>query len=557
MASDAAVVNTNTNGHEPSYLKHKGKFTGIKGWIFSTDHKRIGLLYLMSIMTFFAVGVALGFLMRLELIAPGKTIVDAQTYNEMFTLHGVIMIFMVVVPLIPAVFGNFFLPILIGAKDVAFPKINLLSWYFYIFGALLVLISIFAPGGPADTGWTFYIPYSVRTGTNVIFALFAAFMLGFSSILTGLNFVTTVHRMRAPGMSWFKMPLSAWAFYATAWVQVLATPIIGITLLLVAIERIFHVGIFDPALGGDPVLYQHLFWIYSHPAVYIMILPAMGVITEIIPVFAHRTIFGYKFIAYSSMAIALFGSLVWAHHMFTAGMSDTGEFVFSLLTMLVAIPSAIKVFNWTATLYKGSIELTPPMLYALAFIFLFAIGGLTGVMQGVIAVDIQLHDTSFIVGHFHYVMFGGTGFGFFAGMHYWFPKMFGKMYNQARAKIAFWILFIGFNLLYFPMLIMGWLGMPRRYYDYLPQFHPYHLASTIGSWILVLGLIIMFYNFIKALRSGEPVTAKNIWGSGGITLEWQVDTPPTHENFEEIPVVTERPYQYLENELPVEEEEVV
>lgn len=557
MASDAAVVNTNTNGHEPSYLKHKGKFTGIKGWIFSTDHKRIGLLYLMSIMTFFAVGVILGFLMRLELIAPGKTIVNAQTYNEMFTLHGVIMIFMVVVPLIPAVFGNFFLPILIGAKDVAFPKINLLSWYFYIFGALLVLISIFAPGGPADTGWTFYIPYSVRTGTNVIFALFAAFMLGFSSILTGLNFVTTVHRMRAPGMSWFKMPLSAWAFYATAWVQVLATPIIGITLLLVAIERIFHVGIFDPALGGDPVLYQHLFWIYSHPAVYIMILPAMGVITEIIPVFAHRTIFGYKFIAYSSMAIALFGSLVWAHHMFTAGMSDTGQFVFSLLTMLVAIPSAIKVFNWTATLYKGSIELTPPMLYALAFIFLFAIGGLTGVMQGVIAVDIQLHDTSFIVGHFHYVMFGGTGFGFFAGMHYWFPKMFGKMYNQARAKIAFWILFIGFNLLYFPMLIMGWLGMPRRYFDYLPQFHPYHFASTIGSWILVLGLIIMFYNFIKALRTGETVTAKNIWGSGGITLEWQVDTPPTHENFEEIPVVTERPYQYLDNELPVEKEEVV
>jgi len=553
MAVQAVAIDS--NGHEPSYLKHKGKYSGIKGWVFSTDHKRIGILYLISIMTFFAVGVTLGFLMRLELIAPGRTIMGPQTYNEMFTIHGVIMIFMVVVPLIPAVLGNFFLPILVGAKDVAFPRINLLSWYLYIIGGALVLISIFLPGGPADTGWTFYIPYSVRTGTNVIFALFAAFVLGFSSILTGLNFITTVHRLRAPGMKWFKMPLSVWALYSTAWVQVLATPIIGITLLLVAIERIFHVGIFDPAMGGDPVLYQHLFWIYSHPAVYIMILPAMGVVTEIIPVFSHRTIFGYKFIAFSSIAIALFGSLVWAHHMFTAGMSDTGEFVFSLLTMLVAIPSAIKVFNWIATLYKGSIELGPPLLYALAFIFLFAIGGLTGVMQGVISIDMQVHDTSFIVGHFHYVMFGGTGFGFFAGLHYWFPKMFGKMYNKKLAKVAFWILLIGFNLLYFPMLIMGWLGMPRRYYDYLPQFHPYHLASTICSWVLIVGLILMFTNFIKAFRKGTTVTERNIWG--GETLEWQIETPPIHENFVKIPIIEERPYQYKDNELLADKQEVI
>ncbi len=553
MASDAAVIET--DGHEPSYLDYKGKHSGIKGWLLSTDHKRIGILYMIGILTFFFVGVFLGFLMRLELISPGETIVSAETYNRLFTLHGVIMIFLFIIPGIPAIFGNFFLPILIGAKDVAFPRLNLFSWYLYLTGGTLALLSIVLPGGPADTGWTFYIPYSVRTGTNVILSLSAAFVLGFSSLLTGLNFITTVHRLRAPGMTWFKMPLSVWSFYATAWVQVLATPIIAITLMLVAIERILHIGIFDPALGGDPVLYQHLFWIYSHPAVYIMIIPAMGIVSEIIPVFAHRTIFGYKFIAFSSIAIALFGSLVWAHHMFTAGMSDEGQFIFSLLTMIVSIPSAIKVFNWVATLYKGSIDLAAPMLYVLAFIFLFSIGGLTGVMQGIISVDIQLHDTAFIVGHFHYVMFGGTGFALFAALHYWMPKMFGRMYNRKLAKIAFWFVFIGFNFLYFPMLVMGWLGMPRRYFDYLPQFHPYHLISTIGSWILITGLIIMFYNLIKSLKSGPVVTEKNIWG--GETLEWQIDTPPIHENFTEIPDITERPYMYKDNELPAENEETV
>lgn len=463
------------------------------------------------------------------------------------------MIFLFVVPGLPAVFGNFFLPILIGAKDVAFPRLNLLSWYLYAVGGILAIISILLPGGPADTGWTFYIPYSVRTNTNVIPALFAAFILGFSSILTGLNFITTVHRMRAPGMGWFKMPLSIWSLYATAWVQILATPIIGITLLLVGIERIFSVGLFDPALGGDPVLYQHLFWIYSHPAVYIMILPAMGVVSEIIPVFAHRTIFGYRFIAMSSIAIALFGSLVWAHHMFTAGMSDTGQLIFSLLTMIVAIPSAIKVFNWVATLYKGSIDLQPPMLYVLAFIFQFSIGGLTGIMQGVLSVDIQVHDTSFIVAHFHYVMFGGTGFGFFAALHYWFPKMFGRMYNIKLAKRIFWALFVGFNTLYFPMFIMGWLGMPRRYYDYLPEYQIYHVISTIGSWILVPALFLMFGHFVYTLFKGARVTEKNTWG--GETLEWQIDTPPIHENFTEIPVIEDSPYQYKDNDLVLQTQE--
>ncbi|QQS34585.1 MAG: cytochrome c oxidase subunit I [Ignavibacteriales bacterium] len=550
MSSEA--ISTNKNGYV-SYLDYKGKHTGFLGWVLSTDHKRIGILYLIALMVFFAVGVTFGFLMRLELIAPGRTIMDPQTYNSIFTLHGVIMIFLFVIPGLPAVFGNFFLPIMIGAKDVAFPRLNLLSWYLYVAGGLLAILSILLPGGPADTGWTFYIPYSVRTGTNVMFTMFAAFILGFSSILTGLNFVTTIHRLRAPGMTWFKMPLFTWSLYATAWVQVLATPIIGITLLLVVIERWLGVGLFDPSLGGDPVLFQHLFWIYSHPAVYIMILPAMGIVSEIIPVFARRTIFGYKFIAFSSIAIALFGSLVWAHHMFTAGMSNTGQFIFSLLTMIVAIPSAIKVFNWTATLYKGSIELAPPMLYVLAFIFLFSIGGLTGIMQGVLSIDIQVHDTSFIVAHFHYVMFGGTGFGIFAALHYWLPKMFARMYNQKVAKVAFWLVFVGFNVLYFPMFVMGWLGMPRRYYDYLPEFQPYHLTSTVGSWILVLGLIIMFTNLIVSMRKGQTITKWNIWG--GETLEWKVETPPTLENFDDIPVVTERPYEYRENDLAELEKE--
>ncbi|HUX60727.1 MAG TPA: cbb3-type cytochrome c oxidase subunit I [Ignavibacteriaceae bacterium] len=543
------------NGKLPSYLIDQGKRKGLLAWLLSTDHKRIAILYMIGVLSFFAVGVSLGFIIRLELLTPQGTIIDAQAYNEIFTLHGVIMIFIVVIPAIPAIFGNFFLPIMIGAKDVAFPRLNLLSWYLYIIGGTMILLSMVLPGGAADTGWTFYIPYSVRTGTNMIFTLSAVFVLGFSSILTGMNFLTTIHRLRAPGMGWFKMPLFTWSLYATGWIQLLATPIVGITLLLVIIERVFGVGLFDPTLGGDPILFQHMFWMYSHPAVYIIIVPAMGVISEIIPVFAHRTIFGYKFIAYSSIAIAVFGSMVWAHHMFAVGLSNNAEFIFSLLTFLVAIPSAIKVFNWTATLYKGSIELEAPMLYALAFIFLFSIGGLTGIIQGALNVDIYLTDTYFIVGHIHYVIFGGTGMALFAALHYWLPKMFGRMYNKKVAKVAFWHIFVGFNILYFPFLIMGWLGMPRRSYHYLPKFQIYHIIATVGSWILVAGLLIMFINLLRSLRTGEIVTENNIWG--GESLEWKVQTPPIAENFEEIPEVTAAPYEYKDNDEPVLEKEEV
>jgi len=533
MADDVAV--------KSFYQESTNKYTGILSWLLTKDHKRIGLMYMIAILTFFVVGVIIGVLMRLELIAPGRTIMDAQTYNTLFTLHGVIMIFLFIIPGLPAIFGNFFLPIQIGARDVAFPRLNLLSWYVYIIGAILVLVSLFLPGGPIDTGWTFYIPYSVRSTTNVSMALFAAFVLGFSSILTGLNFITTVHRMRAPGMGFFKMPLFVWATYATAWIQILATPVIALTILLVILERTFGVGIFDPALGGDPILFQHMFWIYSHPAVYIMILPAMGVVSEIIPTFARRTIFGYKAIAMSSLAIAFVGYLVWAHHMFSSGMSDTARWIFSLLTFIVALPSGVKIFNWVATMYKGSIDPQTPFLWVMNFIFLFSIGGLTGLVLGSLATDIHLTDTYFVVAHFHYVMFGGTGTIFFAALHYWFPKMFGKMYNKKFANIAVVTYFIGFNMLYFPKFIMGYMGMPRRYYDYLPQFTPYQRISTVGSWILAGTIFFIIGYLIHALKYGKKATS-NPWG--GVTLEWHIPSPPPLENFETIPTITHEPYDF-------------
>jgi cytochrome c oxidase subunit I len=526
---------------ERDYLSYSGGSRGLSSWILSTDHKRIALLYLASMVTFFFVGVSVGFVMRLVQLTPFRHLVTAQTYNALFTLHGVIMIFLFVIPGLGAAFGNFVLPILIGAKDVAFPRLNLASWYFFMAGALLAVTALFTGGGPPDTGWSFYAPFSIKTGTNVSLAVFAAFILGFSSMLTGINFITTIHRLRAPGMTFFRMPLFAWSLYATSWIQILATPVLAVTLLLVILERAFGIGIFDPAKGGDPVLYQHLFWIYSHPAVYIMILPAMGAISEILPTFCQRTIFGYKAIAFSSLGIAAVGSLVWAHHMFTSGMSEIGNIVFSLLTMIVAVPSAIKVFNWIATLYKGSIDFQPPLLFALSFIFLFCIGGMTGVWQGSLALDIHLHDTYFIVGHFHYVMFGGTGFAFFAALLYWFPKMFGRMYSNKAVYAAWFPLFIGFNVLYFSMLILGTMGMPRRYYAHLPQYHSLHVVATVGSWALVLGLVMFFGTLLYSVFRGSKAPA-NPWH--GVTLEWTISSPPPLENFDEIPHVTQGPYHF-------------
>lgn len=542
MATEQSTFN-------PDYL-HASK--GLRSWITSTDHKRIALMYFYGIISFFIAGVLLGLMIRLELILPGKQLMGPQMYNQVFTLHGVIMIFLFIIPGLPAIFGNFALPGLIGAKDVAFPKLNLISLYLYFIGGALALSTLFVGEGPADTGWTFYAPYSVKSGTNVTMAVLAAFILGFSSILTGLNFIVTMHRMRAPGMGWFKMPLFPWSLYATSWIQVLATPVVGITLLMIVAERTLQIGLFDPALGGDPILYQHLFWIYSHPAVYIMILPAMGIISEILPVFARKTIFGYKPIVFSGLAIAFIGYFVWGHHMFTSGMSDTSRVVFSLLTFIVAVPSAIKVFNWVATLHKGSIRLETPLLFALAFIFLFMIGGLTGLVVGSLATDVHVHDTYFVVAHFHYVMFGGTGFGFLAAIHYYFPKIWGRMYNSRRANIGWGIMVIGFNILYFPLFILGLQGMPRRYYDYLPEFTNLNILSTIGSWILAVGLLIVIVNLINGRRRG-PVVTGNVWGA--LTIDWlKTATPPIVENFEEIPEVKYGPYDYSKYDEIIEKE---
>lgn len=524
-----------------SFYETPGKYKGIFAWIFSTDHKRIGLLYLFSILTFFVVGATLGLLMKFELIAPGKTIMGPQSYNAFFTLHGIIMIFLIVIPGLPAVFGNFLLPIMIGAKDVAFPKLNLLSWWIYVIGALIVLTSQFIGDGAPDTGWTFYAPYSFKTTTNMLPAVVGAFILGFSSILTGLNFIVTIHRLRAPGMTWFKMPLFPWTLYATGWIQIIATPIVGVTLLMIVAERMFQIGFFDPALGGDPILYQHLFWIYSHPAVYIMILPAMGAISEIIPTFARKTIYGYKAMVASTLAIAFVGYFVWGHHMFTSGMSGVALYAFSILTFLVAIPSAIKVFNWVSTLHKGSIVLKTPFYWATSFIFVFMIGGFTGLVLGSLTANVHLHDTHFVVAHFHYIVFGGTGFAFFAAVHYWFPKITGKMYDAMWANTGWLIFFIGFNTLYFPMFLLGVGGMPRRYYDYVESFHDGNIISSLGAFVLIIGATIIIINLIRGAINGPKADA-DPWG--GKTLEWTIPSPPSLENFDEIPTVTKGPYDY-------------
>ena len=516
--------------------------TGMSAWLLTTDHKRIGVMYLAVILFWFFVAVGLGFLVRIELMTAGRTIMSAETYNAAFTLHGVIMIFLFIIPGVPAILGNFLLPIQIGADDVFFPRLNLLSWYIYVVGGLSAVASLFV-GGPPDTGWTFYVPFSIQTQTGVTFTVLAAFILGLSSMLTGLNFITTIHRLRVRTMGWLQIPLFSWSIYATAWVQLLATPILSITLLLIIVERTIGVGLFDPNRGGDPILYQHLFWMYSHPAVYIMILPAMGIISEIMPVFSRKAIFGYKAIVVSSLAIATAGSLVWAHHMFASGMSDTAVFVFSLLTFVVAIPSAIKVFSWVSTMYKGSVAMSPPLFFALCFIYLFSVGGLMGLVLGAAGTNIHVHDTHFVVAHFHFVMFGGTVFGFLGGLHFWWPKIFGRMYNFKNAYIGTILLASGFLLHYVPMMILGLQGMPRRYYDYLPQFEKGNFFAGIGAVIMVAGIIYLFVNLLTAVRKGAPAPP-DPWG--GTTLEWSIPSPPPLHNFTSEPEVKSYPYDFRE-----------
>ena len=513
---------------------------GIKSWLLTTDHKRIALLYLVSITLMFFVGGSMAVLMRIHLIDPAGGLVHPDTYNKLFTMHGIMMIFFFLIPSIPAVLGNFLVPMMIGAKDLAFPRINLLSWYLYIAGAALALTAMVSGG--VDTGWTFYTPYSsTYANSQVMLTATGVFIAGFSSILTGLNFIVTIHKMRAPGMTWFRMPLFLWAMYATSIIQVLGTPVVAITLFLVGLERLFHVGIFDPAVGGDPILFQHLFWFYSHPAVYIMILPGMGVVSEIITCFSRKKIFGYNFVAFSSMAIAVISFLVWGHHMFVTGLSVYAALIFSVLSFMVAIPSAIKVFNWMATLYQGSISYDAPMLYALGFIGLFTMGGLTGLFLASLATDVHLNGTYFIVAHFHYIMVGGAVMAYLGGIHYWWPKITGRMYPDLWARLAAAIVFIGFNLTFFPQFMLGYLGMPRRYATYPAEFQVLNVMSSAGASILGLGYLIPLIYLIWSMRYG-PIAPANPWSAKG--LEWQTPSPPPTQNFEATPVVTESAYAY-------------
>ncbi|MBD3615011.1 MAG: cytochrome c oxidase subunit I [Gracilimonas sp.] len=512
---------------------------GLWAWMTTVDHKKIGIMYLGSVTFFFLLGGILALLLRTELLTPAKTFIEADTYNQFFTLHGAIMVFFVLIPSIPAALGNFVLPMQLGAKDVAFPRLNLASFYIYVIGAIFTFIALANNG--LDTGWTFYTPYSTESSSSVIWVTLGVFILGFSSILTGTNFIATIHKLRAPGITWGKLPLNLWALYATSIIQVLATPVLAITVLLLTMERALGIGIFDPALGGDPVLFQHFFWFYSHPAVYIMIVPAFGIISEVITTFSKKHIFGYWAIALSSLAIAFIGFLVWGHHMFTSGQSAVATTVFSFLTFLVGIPTGIKILNWVATLYKGSIEMKTPMIYVFIFLFIFSIGGFTGIMLGALAADIHLHDTYYVVAHFHYVMMGGTLISFLAGLHYWWPKITGKMYNEFQAKVGAALIFIGFNVTFLPQFIMGSQGMPRRYYNYIDQFTVFHQTSTIGSYILGVGFLLIAFYLAKSLMSGEKA-GSNPWGSRG--LEWQSTSPPDFHNFDHTPVVINGPYDY-------------
>ncbi|MGH7819237.1 MAG: cytochrome c oxidase subunit I [Candidatus Binatia bacterium] len=520
---------------------------GIRSWLLTTDHKRIGILYLITITAMFAVGGLFATAIRLELLTPPGDLIEADTYNKLFSMHGIVMVFFFLVPSIPSTLGNFLIPLMIGARDLALPRINLLSWYIYMVAAVMATVVIVTGG--VDTGWTFYTPYSTMSSNTQVFSTaFAAFVVGFSSILTGLNFVVTIHKMRAPGLTWFRLPLFVWAIYATSLIMLLATPVLAITMVLLMIERALQVGIFDPALGGDPVLFQHLFWFYSHPAVYIMILPGMGVVSELVTCFSRKQIFGYAFICFSSLGIAVLGFMVWGHHLFVSGQSVYAGILFSFLSYFVGIPSAIKVFNWTATLYKGRISYLTPMLYVCGFIGLFTIGGLTGLFLAAIGLDVHLTDTYFVIAHFHYIMVGGTIMAYLGGVHFWWPKITGRLYPEFWAKIAAALIFIGFNLTFFPQFVLGYLGMPRRYHSYPPEFQVLNVLSTAGASILAAGYFLPIVYLIWSMRYG-PKASANPWNATG--LEWQTPSPPPPHNFDDVPIVDEDAYDYAKMERNV------
>ncbi|HET8724940.1 MAG TPA: cbb3-type cytochrome c oxidase subunit I [Anaeromyxobacteraceae bacterium] len=530
--------------NEPNYLDAE---KGLRSWLTTLDHKRIGVMYLVLTLIGFFLGGVFALLIRLELLTPGPTIMDAMTYNRMFTLHGVVMIFLFMIPAIPGIFGNFFIPLMIGAQDVAFPRINLLSVYLYLAGAAIALVGMI--NGGTDTGWTFYTPYSTTTVTTVAPVLLGAFILGMGSIVTGLNFIVTVHTMRAPGITWMRLPLFVWAMYATSVIQVLATPVLGMTLLLVAFEKVFGFGIFDPARGGDPILFQHLFWFYSHPAVYIMILPAMGVVSEVVQAFARKNMFGYKAVAFSSLGIAFVGFFVWGHHLFTSGQSTFASGVFGVLSMFVGLFTAIKVFNWTATMYKGAIQVSAPFVYFMGFLYFLVFGGLTGIALSTVSLDVHWQDTYFVVAHFHFIMVGGTIMAFLAGLHYWWPKMFGKMYSERWALAAAVLVIIGFNATFIPQFLLGNMGMPRRYYSYPEQFWPLNVASTAGASLLAFGFTLILFYLVASLVKGRA-SGPNPWHSRG--YEWDTPSPPSLQNFPQTPEYDRGPHEYQDGPAAAE-----
>ncbi len=541
----APVVPQPPPAAEPTRIDYLNVSYGVRSWLLTTDHKRIAILYLISITVMFFLGGAFITMVRLQLLTPSNDLLTPDTYNKFFTLHGIIMVFFFLIPGVPATLGNFVLPMMVGAKDLAFPRLNLLSWYVYVIGSVFTLWVTLSGG--VDTGWTFYTPYSSQYArSHVIPAALGAFVAGFSSILTGLNFIVTVHRMRAPGLTWFRLPLFIWSMYATSIIILLGTPVVAMTILLVAVERIFNVGVFDPALGGDPLLFQHLFWFYSHPAVYIMILPGMAVMSEVVACFSRKSVFGYKFVAGASIAIAVLGFLVWGHHMFVAGISAYAAMIFSLLSFFVAVPSAVKVFNWTATMYRGSISFATPMLYAFGFIGLFTIGGLTGLFLACLGTDVHVHDTYFVVAHFHFIMVGGMVMAYMAGLHYWWPKMTGRMYPEGPAKLGALIIFVGFVLTFLPQFVVGYQGMPRRYWRYAPEYQVLNVMSTAGASILGAGYVLPLMYLLWSLGWGKKA-GPNPWGATG--LEWQTASPPPPDNFAVTPVVTHGPYHYHE-EVP-------
>ncbi len=537
MSSHSNDTGRQSGTHRQHYLNAD---FGVRSWLLTVDHKRIAILYLLSITFFFILGGLMAVGIRLELATPAGDLVTADTYNRMFTMHGVFMVFFVLIPGIPAVLGNFLLPLMIGAKDLAFPKINLLSWYIFNLGGIIVTASLLSGG--VDTGWTFYTPLSTAFSNTAVVAVgVGVFVTGFASILTGLNFLVSIHRLRAPGLTWFRLPLFVWAHYATSIIMILGTPVVAITILLLAAERLFHIGIFDPAVGGDPLLFQHLFWFYSHPAVYIMILPAMGVISEIVAAGSRKSIFGYKFVAFASVSIAVLGFLVWGHHMFLSGQSVYAGMIFSILSMLVAVPSAVKVFNWLSTMYKGSVSWETPMLFAIGFLGLFTIGGLTGVMLATLGIDVHVHDTYFIVAHFHYVMVGGVIMAYMGGLHFWWPKITGRLYPAFWSKMSALLVFVGFNLTFMPQFVLGYLGMPRRYYEYPADFQVLNVLSSAGASILGVGYLIPLVYFVYSMRYGKRA-GDDPWGAVG--LEWETASPPPVHNFLVDPVVDYEAYDY-------------